>query len=227
LSFSPPEPDDGSYSYTRDVFGFAALCVSLLAPQVPHDHKQLLRALEGLEVDGSVRRLLQRCLSLDCPSDRPLNAAVLLSEFEWLSPRPKPVKEGNILLALTDKVRDILKVDVGAQGDVAVQNFIVKDLADARVLMDNLPSKGGKQQGQPSEPSYLLYGSRYGYRAVISEKQDRLLLISAPEYPTSRLEEKHEVALDPVYAFGFSGTSPTLSRLNIKTLLDHLVEFHG
>ena len=223
--FSPPESDDGSYSYTRDVFGFAALCVSLLAPQVPHDHKQLLGALEGLDVDGSIRRLLQRCLSLACPSDRPLNAAVLLSEFDRLSPRPKPVKEGNILLAITNTVRGILKVDVGAQGDVAAQNFIVKDLADARVLMDNSPSKGGKQQGQPSGLSYLLYGSRYGYRAVISEKQDRLLLISAPEYPTSRLEEKREVALDPVYAFGFSGTSPTLSRLNINTLLDHLVEF--
>ncbi|RYZ78020.1 MAG: serine/threonine protein kinase, partial [Proteobacteria bacterium] len=44
VPFAPPEQDDGSYSYTRDVFGFAALSVAMLSKELPKSHADLHRA---------------------------------------------------------------------------------------------------------------------------------------------------------------------------------------
>lgn len=219
IPFAPPELDDGAYSYTRDVFGFAALCVSQLAAKAPRGHTELISALEALEVEEPIKRLLRRCLSLENPGDRPPNAAVLLSEFDRLSPKPRSAKEGAILLAVTNKVRDILKIDVGATDDAAVQRFVVRDLIDVRVLIDTTSPK----DGQSTDTSYLLLGSRYCYKGILASPQDRILLVTALDFPVSRLEEKRDGALEPTYTFAFSGTSPTLSALNIKTLIDQLV----
>lgn len=42
--YSPPELDDGSYSYSRDVFGFAALSVALLTGRAPSKYSRVVRA---------------------------------------------------------------------------------------------------------------------------------------------------------------------------------------
>src|SRR5208282_1298353 len=65
LPYSPPEVDDGSYSYTRDVFGFAALCVSVMSGRTPRDYQELHTLLEQIRIDEPTRRILQKCLSLD------------------------------------------------------------------------------------------------------------------------------------------------------------------
>ncbi|MBL8507558.1 MAG: serine/threonine protein kinase, partial [Chitinimonas sp.] len=44
--YSPPELDDGSYSYSRDVFGFAAMSVATLTGKVPTKYQELFELLE-------------------------------------------------------------------------------------------------------------------------------------------------------------------------------------
>jgi serine/threonine protein kinase len=45
--FCPPETNDGSFEYTRDVFGFAALVVQCLADHLLQTHSDLFMALDG------------------------------------------------------------------------------------------------------------------------------------------------------------------------------------
>src|SRR5690606_16496655 len=126
--YAPPEPDDGSHSYSRDVFGFAATCVAVLSAHSIASHRELTTALEQLALDEPIRRLLRRSLSVDDPGDRPVNAVVLLAELERHIPRPKKTKAGSIQIALTKKVKEIISYDIGLQGDQAVEKYVVADL---------------------------------------------------------------------------------------------------
>src|SRR5690606_377665 len=68
VPFAPPEQDDGSHSYTRDVFGFAALSVAMLSKELPKSHGDLHHALDAVRIDEQLRRVLRKGLALDNPS---------------------------------------------------------------------------------------------------------------------------------------------------------------
>lgn len=228
IPYAPPEPDDGTYSFTRDVFGFAALCVALLAPQAPKDHRELLEMLDALDIEEPIRRLLQRCLSLDAPSDRPANAAVLLGDFDRLAPRAKIVKQGIIIVFLTQKVKDILNHDLGIADENMAKNFIESDRTDARVVVDPGEPKPMPDGGPPMGRAVRLFGNKYGYIGVINAPAgDKLRLVSALEYMTSQIEEYREGALEPAYAFNTSGVTLASSAQSIKQLQEALVEFEA
>src|SRR6185312_4243852 len=74
--FCPKELDDGSYSYTRDVFGYAMLVLCALADHAPSDYPDIPASLMSLRSPAEVRKLLQRALS-DAPGERPENAGIL------------------------------------------------------------------------------------------------------------------------------------------------------
>ncbi len=93
--FAPPEIDDGSYSYSRDVFGFVALAIVSLSDDKIENHRDLVVYLEKLQVDDSLKRLLRRAISLDNPGDRQVNAAVLLAELDRLVP-PAPTQKKDV-----------------------------------------------------------------------------------------------------------------------------------
>jgi len=222
--YAPPEPDDGSYTYTRDVFGFAALCVSVLGNDKPADYGALHASLERLPLKETAKLLFRRCLSVESPADRPVNAPALLASLERATPKPPRRKDGNLLLAVTNKVRDILRVDIGVTDEASIRAFVIQDLVDARVVLDDKPKSAAAMD--PSQPSFRLLGDRYGYIATIAPlNPERLLLVTALELPTSQLEERRNEALEPPYGFAFDGTPATAARLNLSTLIDKLAQF--
>ena len=226
LPYAPPEPDDGTYSYTRDVFGFAALCVSLLSPEPPKDHAELHRALERLNLDQSLKALLRRSLSLDEPADRPVTAAVLLGEIERLTPRIALEKRGTILITLTKRVRDVLSVDMGITKDEEGSHFVSSDLEDVRLTLEE-----GEPRPMPDGTPALgramrLYGKKYGYIAVLAPPNgERLLLVSALDYLSSQLEELRDESYEPAYRVAFAGVAVASSGDNIRRLQEALLEF--
>lgn len=224
IPYAPPEPDDGSYSYSRDVFGFAALCISILSKNFPTDHLQLHKALDQLQIDESVKRIMRRAISLDSPSDRPATATVLLGELDRLIPKVETKKLGSILLSLTKKVRDILNVDLGIVDELKVQQFVLSDLSGAKVTSE--PSRPNADGSAPLGPTIKVLGNKYGYLGVMAPPLgDKLLLVSALEYVPSQLEEYRDDALESAYEFSFSSISSSVSVENIKKLQESLVEF--
>lgn len=228
LPYAPPEPDDGSYSYTRDVFGFAALCVTLLSPKAPQDHGELHRALDRLDLEHPLKALLRRSLSIEAPADRPVTGAVLLGELERLTPKRIGPKAGTILLALTKKVRDILNVDVGITKEEDAFRFVASDLGDPRAVLEDGEGKPTPDGAPPLGRTIRLFGNKYGYIAIMAPPAgDKLLLVSALEYLTSHLEECRDEAYEPAYALALAGVTSSASAENIRKLQEALLDFEA
>ncbi|WP_172705261.1 AAA domain-containing protein [Variovorax paradoxus] len=215
--YSPPETDDGSYSYSRDVFGFAALSVAVLTGKKPVDYADLGMLLEEATIDEPIRRILWRCLELEHPELRPANAGLLQAELEQVAPTPASQALPVVLLALTNKVRSTVEYDKALRGMLA-ERFVERDLEGAR--MEEIPATADK----PGR-SFRLYGGTYGYIAAREDAGNRLLLISALEYQLSDLERRRGNAADPEVRFALSGASNQASSSALDGLLDRLLSF--
>ena len=226
LPFAPPEPDDGTYSYSRDVFGFAALAVAALSETQIRDHADLKSVLDAIRVEESVRRVLRRSLSLDSASERPQNAAILLSELERLQPVPVSESKGTILLALTRKVSDIIKYDLGFESDSAVQEFIESDLIGAFCEQERSEPRSNPEGTPSNGRAVRIYGQRYGYVGKIAPPDEqKLVLVSALDLGASDIERSRERSFDARYRFAFTGTLPVDSRDRLAEFNDALLQF--
>lgn len=215
--YSPPEEDDGSYSYSRDVFGFAALSIAVLTGKKPVDYAELSTLLEETDIEESIRRVLRRCLDLERPELRPANAGLLQAELEQVAPAPVRQALPGVLLALTNKVRSTVEYDKALRG-VLAERFIERDMEGARI--EEIPATTDK----PGR-SFLLYGGTYGYIARREDAGNRLLLISALEYQPSDLERRRGNAADPEVRLLLSGVTNESSSDALDGLLDRLLAF--
>jgi len=215
--YSPTEEDDGSYSYSRDVFGFAALAIATLSKTPIEDNKDLMLALEDAAMDDSVRRLLRRCLSLEHPELRPQNAVVLLGEIERIQP-PKPTApKGIVLFSLTKRVREIVEYDLGLRLEGA-DRFVERDLDG--VCCEEIPVT----EERPDQ-SFRLFGHKYSYTAVRDETSSRLVFVNALEHPQSELEKKREFSCAVDYKFSASSARTTLTAAALEGLCEQLVAY--
>ena len=224
--FAPPEMDDGSYSYSRDVFGFVALSVVALTNERIVDHNTLVAGLERIKVDEALKRLLRRSISLDNPGERQVNAAVLLAELDRLVPPPPIQKLGRILIGLTNKVKQIIDYDLVLKLDTEIQKFVEADLQSASCIHDPGEPRPSPDGSAPLGRSIRLLGGRYGYVAIMAPPSgERLLLVSALEQSSSESERNREEATLSRYEFCFGGVLPNTSGGNIVRLQDELLQF--
>lgn len=215
--FAPPEFDDGSYSYSRDVFGYAALAVSALSEKTPSDQQELLHALEDVILDEDVRRLLRRCLALDNPSVRPQNVLLLQAELQRFKPERIRQARGTAMIALTNKLRGIIEYDLALRGDRA-DRFVERDLDGAGC--EELPP-------HPDRPSrsIRIFGQKYGYTAVVDDSREKLLLVGALEFSPSELDIKRNRACAVEYTFALRGSWGADAQATIDGLLEQVLAF--
>lgn len=224
--YAPPEPDDGSFSYSRDVFGFSALAIAALTDSRPDSHQALAARLEQLPLEDDLKRILRRAISLDNPAQRQANAAVLLAELDRLTPRPPLQKKGKILLTLTHKVKNIFDYDLALKTDSEIQKFVESDLAFAAYVHEPGEPRPAADGSAPLGKTIRLLGSRYGYIAIMAQPTgERLVLVSALEQSPSEAERNHDDAAPALYDFGFGGAIPAVSAAHIRALQDELLQF--
>nr|WP_198046485.1 AAA domain-containing protein [Cupriavidus taiwanensis] len=224
--YAPPELDDGSYSYSRDVFGFVALAVAALTEVHIENHKELVARLENLRIDEPLKRLLRRATSLDNPAERQINAAVLLAELDRLAPTAPIDKKGRILVSLTNKVKKIFDYDLALRSDEEIQKFVENDLISAAYVHEPGEPRPAADGSPPLGKTIRLLGSRYGYIAIMAPPTgEKLLLVSALEQSSSDAERNRDDASPAEYDFGFGGVLPTISGANIRLLQDELLQF--
>ncbi|MBU2289077.1 MAG: protein kinase, partial [Gammaproteobacteria bacterium] len=215
--YSPPELDDGSYSYSRDVFGFAALSIAALTGRAPSKYEELFALLEEAPLEEPIRRVLRRCLELNQPELRPANAVLLQAELERAAPAPMAQTLPPVLVALTNKVRDAVEHDLGLRGPQG-ERFIERDLEGAR--MEELPPTAEKP-----DRSFRVYGGKYGYTALRDSSGGKLVLVAALEYQPSEIDRKRNNAADPEVRLALSGTTSQASNEALDSLLDRLLTF--
>ena len=79
--FSPPEYDDGAYTFSRDVFALCALALQCLSPFPFADYKDLKQSLDSVDLPPAVYDAFVNALSFE-PKVRAPNASVLLARLE-------------------------------------------------------------------------------------------------------------------------------------------------
>jgi serine/threonine protein kinase len=92
--FTPPESDQGAYSFTRDGFSWAVVALCCLTGRTPAHYGDVADMLDGLEA-GPVEILRQACHQ--DPTQRPLYAQLLLADLEqWMDTRQAEVRPSKI-----------------------------------------------------------------------------------------------------------------------------------
>jgi len=217
--YAPPEHDDGSYSYSRDVFGFAALSAVLLSGEAASTHGDILEALEKASIAEPVRRVLRGCLSLNAPSTRPQNAVMLQAELERAVPVTATVPLPTALFVVTSRVRNIVESDMGLRGNFA-ERFLERDLIE---------SKGEEIPPSADRPgrSIRIFGAKYGYIVVPDEMGGKLRIVDALEFAPSELERKRANACDLQVRLAVEGASIQASLDAIERMSERLLIFAG
>lgn len=222
MPYAPPEMDDGSYSYSRDVFGFAAFSVAMFSNSQLKTHADLHRALEGLSIDEPVKRCLRKCLSLESPSERPANAQVLLSELNRIQPKADAEKIGTIYIDLSRKVRDLIAADIAATNEDGVRKYVLSDLESA--FCEFARPKPGEDPSK--ERALRLLGNRYGYIAIADDESPGVLkLISANEILLSDMERDRDNAMPMNCNFSLVGLYRQESQRALAEIRMRLSEF--
>jgi hypothetical protein len=79
--YTPPEADDGTYSFSRDTYSWAAIALRCLTGISLTNYDDLEKGLSALSPTSAPVSILKRCLSLD-PKERPVNGTDLQAQLE-------------------------------------------------------------------------------------------------------------------------------------------------
>jgi len=203
-TFTPPEFDDGTYTYTRDVFSFGVLVLISLTQAKIADHNDISQALQGLEAQApsEIVEIITRAVSLDDPLERQQNADVLLAEINAVQGKISPIdsrKKSRCYLKLSPTVLKKLQ-DKLDKSQEEIQKIVLEDLnSGCGISIDKK-----KDAENNRDNCYNIFGFTYRYIVKVKTgEQYRLFVIDAQDWSSSSLEENRERAWSPPYEFRF------------------------
>lgn len=210
--FSPPEWDDGSFTYTRDVYGFATIVLYCLTEVPLKTYDDLDRAREGLDAPDEVLAILQRCLSKN-PHERYQNAIVLLDELDRVQEERLEYWKETVTyyLQLTNKALASLRIAFPGESDQTVRRYVLQDLLEVAGFA---PHHGLNGEGNQNirEGQCHLYGANLHYHLVVDTRtKAHYVVLNAWKRSPTQLEISRETAYKPKCAFAF-GAPPDATR---------------
>ena len=189
--FCPPELNDGSFEYSRDVFGFAAVTVQCLSEAPLHTHDELFAALDDLDVPQEVFAALRQALSRN-PASRHANAAVLLSELDVIqAPRETTwIKREDIYFELSGNAFEKLTKEMPSKSKDEISAVIAADLnavCGVTRFQSNVPN---------STEQFSFYGSSFSLHVAVHRTDPgQLVVLSAAKLTASLSEQRREKTL--------------------------------
>lgn len=201
-TFTPPETDDGSYTYTRDVFSFGVLVLKYQTNIKLTEHNDIPRALEEFDAPPGIREVIERAVSL-YPEERQHNAEVLLAELNSIQEKRSQIqsaKKRDCYLKLTTKALNNLQNLLNSPQN-EIQKIILEDLNSGCGILPYQKSNAANQANESSEGHYSIFGFSYRYHVAVD--RDWLVIINAQEFSSARLEQNRERAWVPSYEFKF------------------------
>ena len=204
--YTPPEYDDGSYTYTRDVFSFGVVALKCLTDVTIIDYDNIDKAIKELDAPSEIIRIINRSIS-DDPEERQQNAEVLLSEinaFQQKRDRSFIKKTQKCYLMLRENFDNIAS-ELKANSLREIQKIILED------LNNDCGIKRYKQKNSNNyeEDQYLIFGSAYSYRVKINKtNREKLIFLSAMNLSNDVLEKNRQEGWNPNYEFTFEQNFP-------------------
>ena len=195
-TFTPPETDDGSYTYTRDVFSFGVLVLKYLTNIELTDHNSIPSALKAFNAPPEILEIIDRAVSID-PAERQPNAEVLLAELNAIQGKTKTgaIKKRPCFLELTPKCLNRLQSELEISSEVEIKNLIFDDLNNESGCGIR-PYKFKDDADDPSrEDHYEIYGVSYRYHMKVDQnRRNHLVIFNAWSTSYSQLEQRRERA---------------------------------
>jgi len=207
--FTPPEEDDGSYPYTRDVFSFGVLTLKCLTNIDLIDYSSLEKAVAVLDAPPEIIEIIKRSVATD-PTERQPNAEVLLLELSAIQQKRSQTQKSTIKFCYLQPTTNCLRsfrdrLDISS--DEEAEKIILDDLnsgVDCGIRLRK------NRDGNFEENHYDLYGNSYRYHVKIDDQsKNHFVVFNIWETPYSQLEEKRELAWNLPYQFKFG--KPTYS----------------
>ena len=192
VPFAPPEMDDGNFTYTRDVFGFAALALQSLTTERLSTLSDLLQALENSDLPAEVFPILERALSTD-PSKRQYNAVVLLSELDLIHKERSRqwIKKEDIFLELTYTATQALRSELDEHDIETLKRRVCEDLNSGAAI------ERKRVEAPASGQHFSLFGGSLSLHVATSESgRPQLAVINAARLSSTIIEAKREHAME-------------------------------
>ncbi|MFP4414520.1 AAA domain-containing protein [Coleofasciculus sp.] len=204
--FTPPEEDDGSYTYTRDVFSFGVLVLNCLTTVELINYDSINHAIAALNAPKSIIDIIEPAVSCD-PAERPQNAEVLLAQLQAIQSTQTKTgqKKRPCFLELTPKCLNRLQSELDNSSQVEIQNIILSDLNNECGSGIRPYKFKDKTSDDPnSADHYEIYGVSYRYHVKVDEKRrNNLVVFNAWSSSYSQLEQRRERAWILPYEFKF------------------------
>lgn len=227
--FTPPETDDGSGTYARDVFSLASLFCWAAASQELATYAEVAEfAASSDAFPAAVRAVLVQALSDDI-DERPATAEEMLDRLDLASRQQVKGAALSCQLALGVVQAERIARAVGVVDRRAAEAAIIDDLNAACGIEPKQASDGGPGT---AFGDLVLYGLTRSYHVRVEEvTRDRLVVLSTREGPAGFLEARREEAVTPRVEFRFHGKGAQADRraiLDLQQLVDeHLRDREG
>jgi len=201
-TFTPPEPDDGSYTYTRDIYSFGVLVLKCLTDVELVDCNSIPDALKVFEAPPQIVEVIERAVSRD-PGERQCNAEVLLAELNAIQEKraqTHSAKKPLCYLKLTRNALNNLTNELDVSQD-EIQKIILEDLNTACGITRYRKFSAASPDEEFPAGHYSIFGVSYKYHVAVG--QEYIDIINAQALPSSTLEQNRERAWVPPYEFKF------------------------
>ena len=225
--FSPPEIDDGSFSYTRDVFGYAMLVLHLLSDPAPEEYSEVAEALQSLRAPIEVRDTLARALSL--PEERQANAGILLTELRNIQAARlrsvRPIEKFFIQLH-ADAIKS-LRDELTIESQLEIERFVVDDLNSGVAIRPVVTSHGFPNQ-RVEEGAYEILGNSLRYRCVTRlPHRDQLFIVKAHRSDFDQLEKWKINQWQPPFGFQIGRAPDSAQGIATIELIEQGLDEHA
>lgn len=197
--FTPPEDDDGSYQYTRDVFSFGVLTLKCLTNINLVDYKSVTTALNNFDAPSEIIEIIERSISTD-PAERQQNVEVLLAELESIQQkrlRSQPSSQDICYIKLTTSAKRTLQNELQLP-EQEIEKILLEDLNAGCAIAKKTDSRSNDFS---TSNKYSIFG--FSYRYLVAAEQDHLLVIDANSFSSAILEQNRERSWQAPYEFKF------------------------
>lgn len=169
--YTPAQPEDERYLFSRDCFAFAAVAISCAAGRTIADHADIATALQEAALPDAVRPIIESCLS-DDPADRPRLASFLKERLEQAHDALADRSAGTIPihLLLTDQVQRDLERRVGLDGRAALERFMHGELDEVCSLLP--------REGEGEFDRAEIVGATWKFDAVVAGRNRETLHVA-------------------------------------------------
>ncbi|WP_158815380.1 AAA domain-containing protein [Methylocapsa sp. S129] len=184
-----PEIESEEFADTRDVYGYAVLCLECLSSHNLNTYADVYRSLDEASVPEEIEPILRRALERE-PRLRQHNIVELRDELASAM-RTRDARNAvrrDIPVHITHAAADILKTEFQEVSQAAARERLLRELNEVCGI-DIWPATGVEE-----EPHLALLTAEFRFRAVIDEQKHALTIIHAARARPSQLERQRERA---------------------------------